>query len=101
MEKAYFGPNIVTNKQKLQRIQDILALSLGAGAGIIGLESLWGFIFYVLGISLGNLSFYVVCLKGEPTNFFENPLKEIYFDSLFSSISGYVMTWCLVSALMK
>lgn len=101
MELSTFGPNISTNKQKLQRIQDILALSLGAAAGIIGLESMWGFLFYILGITLGNIFFFLICSGTSSESYFQSPFKEVLLDGMLSSISGFVMVWCLVYALVK
>lgn len=101
MDTIYYQPNITTNKQNLQRVQDIMSLALGVGAGVLCLESLLGFLFFLVGFSLSNLSFFVLCCQGEPQTFFKNPFKEIFLDGIVSSLAGYVMMWCLTYALVK
>lgn len=101
MDPLYFEPNITANKHKLQRVQDVASLALGVGCGVLGLESLNGFWFYLVGFSLSNFSFYMLCCQGSPEEFFKNPLKEIFVDGLFTSLAGYVMMWCLTYALVK
>lgn len=101
MDPIYFQPNIQSNKDKLQRIQDVMSLAFGVGAGILGLESFYGFLFFLVSFSLSNLSFFILCCQGEANLFFQNPLKEIFLDGITSSLAGYVMMWCLTYALVK
>lgn len=100
-ETIYFEANIAANKQKLQRVQDIMSLALGVGAGILGLESLYGFLFFLLGFSLSNLAFFVECCKGESKTFFTSPFRLIFLDGFFGGLAGYVMMWCLTYALVN
>lgn len=101
MAGTLYGPNVASNKQKLQRLQDIISLALGAAAGIVGLESLHGFLFFLVGITLTNATFYLVCCQGDAGAFFAAPYREIFVEGLSSSLAGYVMTWCLLFALVK
>ncbi|SGZ56966.1 CIC11C00000003653 [Sungouiella intermedia] len=101
MDPLYFPPNILANKQKLQRLQDVMSLALGVGAGVLCLESLNGFFFFLVTFSLSNLSFFLLCCEGKPESFFQNPWKEIFLDGISSSLAGYVMMWCLTYALVK
>lgn len=101
MDPIYFPPNIVANKQRLQRLQDVMSLALGVGAGVLCLESVVGFLFFLVAFSLSNLSFYLLCCEGKPSDFFKNPLSEIFLDGIASSLAGYVMMWCLTYALVK
>lgn len=101
METICYGQSIDINKKKLQHIHDILSLVLGIGSGILTLESISGFLFYIIGFTLTNLAFYTVCCQGQPKTFFKNPIKEIFIDGVFSNIAGYIMMWCLVYALVK
>lgn len=100
-EPIYFEPNVAANKQKLQRVQDIMSLALGVSAGILGLESLYGFLFFLVGFSLSNLGFFLECCKGEAQMFFISPFRQIFFDGFVGGLSGYVMMWCLTYALVN
>lgn len=97
----YFEPNIAVNKQKLQRVQDVMSLALGVSAGILNLESVYGFLFFLVAFSLSNLAFYLECCKGEADKYFESPSRQIFLDGLFPALSGYVMLWCLTYALVN
>ncbi|CAI5759306.1 unnamed protein product [Candida verbasci] len=97
----YYTPSIVANKHKLQHVQDVASLVLGVASGIMSLESINGFVFYFIGITLTNLLFYIICTEQQPYKFFKNPLHEIFIKDLFNNISGYIMMWCLIYALVK
>lgn len=100
-ETIYFEANVVANKQKLQRVQDVMSLALGVSAGILGLESGYGFLFFVVGFSLSNVAFLLECCKGESALFFTSPFRLIFLDGFFGGLSGYVMMWCLTYALVN
>lgn len=100
-EKSLYKPNVDFNKQQLQRLQDITCLALGVAAGALGLESLAGVALYLVGMTVSNLSFYVLCCEGKPELFFAAPLREIFVDQVPSGVAGYVMMWCLTYALVK
>lgn len=100
-DTIYNTANMEANKKKLQHVHDIMALALGVGAGVLTLESLYGFLFYALGITLTNAAFYVVCCQGKADEFFRSPLQEIFIDGIPSNIAGFTMMWCLVFALVK
>lgn len=100
-EKFYYQPSIEANKQKLQHIHDVASLALGVGSGILTLESLNGFLFYLIGITLTNLVFYIICGENRPGKYFKSPLQEVFLNGIFSNLSGFIMMWCLVYALVK
>lgn len=97
----YFEPNTVINKQKLQYVQDVSTLALGIGAGILGLESLYGVLFFITGFSLCNYAFFVMCCRSQPSVFFKNSTREIFLDGVVPAAPGYIMMWCLVHALIN
>lgn len=101
METIYFQPNILANKGKLLYVQDVMSLALGVGAGVLGLESLSGFVFYLICFTLCNFSFYFFCCEGQERLFFRNPIKEIFLDGIPISLAGFIMMWCLTYALVK
>lgn len=100
-EKFYYQPSIEANKQKLQNIHDVASLALGVGSGILTLESLNGFIFYLVGITATNLLFYIICGESKPSKYFKSPIQEVFLNGIFSNLSGFIMMWCLVYALVK
>lgn len=101
VDQRYSLSSITSNKQKLQRLQDVMSLSLGIAAGVLGLESLGGFAFYLVGIIASDLSFLAICCQNSPGNFFVSPVKEVILEGLFTSLAGYVMMWCMTYALVK
>ncbi|EAZ63949.1 hypothetical protein PICST_52049 [Scheffersomyces stipitis CBS 6054] len=100
-DTIYYTPSIESNKQKLQHVHDIASLVLGVGSGVLTLESAYGFIFYVVGITLTNLLFYLICCEGQPHKFFKKPVQEVFLDGVLTNVAGYIMMWCLVYALVK
>lgn len=101
MDAIYFEPNASANKKKLQKLQDVMSLVYGVGVGVLGLESFYGFAVFLVGMFLSNALFYVICCQGEPQQFFRSPVKEVFVDGIFSSLSGFIMMWCLTYALVK
>ena len=100
-ETILYRPSIEANKQKLQHIHDISSLVLGIGCGILTLESIYGFLFYLVGFTVTNGIFYTICCEGNPKKFFNKPVQEIFFDGIFHNVSGFIMMWCLIYALVK
>jgi hypothetical protein len=101
MEVIDYGKNIDINVKKLQHVHDVVSLVLGIALGILMLESLQGFLFYVVGLSLTNCVFYLVCCQGTPKTFFKNPIHDIFVSSILTNVSGFIMMWCLVYALVS
>ncbi|OBA22229.1 hypothetical protein METBIDRAFT_39323 [Metschnikowia bicuspidata var. bicuspidata NRRL YB-4993] len=101
IEQVYYDAHLVSNKYKLQKLQDVMSLSLGIAAGTLGLESYSGIAFYLVGILASDFSFLVVCCEGTPKRFFVSPVREIFADNFISNFAGYIMMWCLTYALMK
>lgn len=100
-ETKLYKPNVDFNKQQLQTQQDVMCLALGVAAGVLGLESLAGVALYLVGMTLANLSFYLLCCEGKPELFFASPIKEIFVEKLPTGVAGFVMMWCLTFALVK
>ncbi|RLV96342.1 ER membrane protein complex subunit 6 [Spathaspora sp. JA1] len=101
IEEAYSTANIKSNKDKLQHVQDITSLVLGIVSGILTLESLYGFLLYVVGLTLANGLFYVLCGDGKVERYFKSPVQEIFVSGVVGNIPGFVMMWCLVYALVS
>ncbi|KAI5965755.1 uncharacterized protein KGF55_001118 [Candida pseudojiufengensis] len=99
--ESYSPFNITINKQKLQHIHDVSSLVLGIVAGIMTLESIYGFLFFLIGNFVTNIVFYVICTQGNSHKFFRNPIQEIFIEGIPTDIAGYIMMWCLIYALVK
>lgn len=100
MPDAYYLPHIKANVVKHSKVNDLSCLALGVAAGILTLELLRGFAFYLIGLVLINALFFIVCCEGNPTRFFKLPLSSAG-SAVLSNIPGFVMMWCLVYALVK
>ncbi|ODQ80670.1 hypothetical protein BABINDRAFT_12801 [Babjeviella inositovora NRRL Y-12698] len=95
-----YGPWIQLNQKSLQHIHDIASLGLGTAAGILRLESLWGFALFLGGMTAVNGCIWFLLTEGKPGQYFENPQQLIFLNGLGSGVAGYAMMWCLVSALV-
>lgn len=100
-EPLYYAPSIDANRKKLQQVQDVVSLALGVAAGILTLELVGGFVLYAIGFTLANTAFWAYCCGTKGEQFFQKPVNEIFVQGVASSVPGYVMMWCLVSALVK
>ncbi|ODV78407.1 uncharacterized protein CANTADRAFT_52832 [Suhomyces tanzawaensis NRRL Y-17324] len=100
-ETIYYNGSIQSNKQKLGRVRDISSLALGVGCGILALESLVGFGFYIVGTTLTNLLFIWICCGSEPSKFFVSPKRELLLEGVVENVPGFVMMWCLVYAIVS
>lgn len=103
-DTIYYGASIEENKKKLGSVQDITSLALGVGAGILAPEPIYGFLFYFIGYTVSNITFFITCcqgLQGKAGQFYRSPVKEIFVDNLLHNIPEFIMMWCLVYALVK
>lgn len=100
LEELY-TPNIDANRKKLQHVHDVVSLTLGVVAGVLALESLHGFLFYVAGLTVVNTVFVAVACEGQVARFFPNSWYDVFVTGISTNLAGYVMMWCLVYALVK
>ena len=85
---------------------------LGAAAGILGLESYAGFLFYAIFTLLTTALFYLVRVVGGAssssssssapgaTRYFRTRY-EVWTGGLFAGLPGYVLTWTLFYGLVR
>lgn len=100
-ETIFYIASIEANKKKLQHVHDIMSLALGVGAGVLTLESIYGFLFYITGFTIVNFAFHQICCQGKAKEYFRKPFHEIFVDGVASNVAGFLMMWCLVFALVK
>lgn len=92
--------NVAANKKRLLRLQDSTSLVMGFAAGILQLESLKGFYMFVGSfISVGLLYVTWIC-QLKPNRFYQSPIQEIFMDSFFREMMGFVMAWTFSYALV-
>jgi ER membrane protein complex subunit 6 len=60
----------IINLQVLSNLRSLTSFLLGISAAILNLESLSGFLYYILGSSLVSLLIHFLLAKGEPGKYF-------------------------------
>ncbi|QLG70608.1 hypothetical protein HG535_0A05490 [Zygotorulaspora mrakii] len=92
--------NIIRNKKKLEKLQDSTSLVIGLGAGILQFESLQGFYMFIGSYILIGVLFSIWVCQCKPSQFFQSPVQEIFFQSFFRELTGFVMSWTFSYALI-
>ncbi len=92
--------NVVDNKKRLLFVQDSSALVLGLVAGFLQIESVHGFIWFLILYNLINVIYIVWICQLQPGKFYQSPLQDIFFESFFREITGFVMAWTFGYALI-
>ncbi|KAI5861729.1 Rab5-interacting protein-domain-containing protein [Durotheca rogersii] len=96
--------------QALSNLQTLTASIFGAAAGILGLESYAGFLFYLALTAVTTLLFYAIRVAPESLAAGHAPLDtsryfrsryEFWAGGLFSGLAGYVLTWTLFYGLVR
>lgn len=92
--------NVAANKKRLLRLQDSTSLVVGLAAGILQLESLNGFYMFIGSFfSIGALYIVWIC-QLKPHKYYQSPVQEIFFESFFRELMGFVMAWTFSYALI-
>ncbi|CCE92677.1 Emc6p TDEL_0E04340 [Torulaspora delbrueckii] len=92
--------NVVANKKRLLRLQDSTSLTMGLAAGILQLESLKGFYMFVASFMSIGLLYVVWICQLKPSKYYQSPIQEIFMDSFFRELMGFVMAWTFSYALV-
>ncbi|AET40963.1 Emc6p Ecym_7111 [Eremothecium cymbalariae DBVPG len=88
------------NKSRLLYVHDLTSLVFGCGAGILQLESQKGFGMFIASYIFVSLLFVVWICQLNPQKYFQNPVKDIFFNSLIRELAGFVMSWTFTYALL-
>ncbi|RYP30156.1 hypothetical protein DL767_006404 [Monosporascus sp. MG133] len=103
--------SVMHNSKALSNLQSLTASIFGAAAGILGLESYDGFLFYLVFTVLSTLLFYAV--RVAPTSLGSGGLGifdtsryfrskyEFWAGGLFGGLPGYILTWTLFYGLVR
>ena len=105
------------NTRILSNTRSISALLLGIAAGILGLESLNGFLFYFISQQLISSLFYFLLISGQAEDYFAGSVTEIrkgkgkragawkdvwFGGGLFTeALSGFVLGWAGVGGVIR
>ncbi|ODQ66591.1 hypothetical protein NADFUDRAFT_23312, partial [Nadsonia fulvescens var. elongata DSM 6958] len=84
----------------VQKVRNITSLTIGVGAGILRLESYWGFLFYLLMATFVSVLLHFVLAKGKPEIYFLKPVQEIWINDVLSGLSSFVLSWTLFYGLV-
>ncbi|MCJ1437072.1 hypothetical protein MMC27_006457 [Xylographa pallens] len=89
------------NTQVISSIRSLTASLFGIAAGILGLESYPGFLFYLLGTLVVSALVWGVLAKGQPERFFESQISGLWARDVFGGLSSFVLTWTLFYGLVR
>lgn len=94
--------NVTHNSKTITDIRAITASVFGVAAGILGLENLYGFAFYLLGNLFVSLLMFFLAVERNPKAYFRSQL-DLWTAEVFggSSLSGFVLTWTLFYNLVR
>ncbi|MCJ1352861.1 MAG: hypothetical protein MMC33_002845 [Icmadophila ericetorum] len=89
------------NARVISQIRSLTASLFGVAAGIIGLESYPGFIFYLIGTLVVSGLIMVILAEGKPARFFESQLSGLWMKDVIGGLSSFVLTWTLFYGLVR
>ncbi|KAI1849244.1 hypothetical protein JX265_008655 [Neoarthrinium moseri] len=102
--------SVMHNTKALSNIQSLTASIFGVAAGILGLESYSGFLFYLIFSILTTMLFYTVrvaptSLKSglgpfDTSRYFRTQY-EFWTGGIFGGLAGYILTWTLFYGLVR
>ncbi|KAL7628585.1 hypothetical protein AAE478_000100 [Parahypoxylon ruwenzoriense] len=102
--------SVIHNTKALSNLQTLTASIFGAAAGILGLESYSGFLFYFVLTILTTVLFYTI--RVAPTSLgaghglfdtsrYFRTKYEFWAGGLFTGLAGYILTWTLFYGLVR
>ncbi|POS80765.1 hypothetical protein DHEL01_v200852 [Diaporthe helianthi] len=102
--------SVMHNTKALANLQSLTASLFGVAAGILGLESYAGFLFYIGFTLLTAVLFYAIRVApaslsaGKPvfdtSRYFRGQL-ELWTSGLSGGLAGFVLTWTLFYGLVR
>ncbi|KAI1401028.1 Rab5-interacting protein-domain-containing protein [Hypoxylon fuscum] len=102
--------SVIHNTKALSNLQALTASIFGAAAGILGLESYGGFLFYFVFTILTTVLFYTIRVAPTSTKaghslfdtsrYFRTQY-EFWAGGLFTGLAGYILTWTLFYGLVR
>lgn len=83
------------NWQSIEFVRNVASLTFGILAGILRLESQYGFIFYFVSSTFVSSLIYLVMTGSEPSKYFVSPTSDVWFSEIFGGLSSFILTWTL------
>lgn len=93
--------SLTPNSQVLSNLRSLTASLFGVAAGILGLESYPGFMFYLFGTLVVSLLVYFTLAEARPTRYFQSQLSDLWGAELLGGLSSFVLTWTLFYGLVR
>ncbi|PMD51753.1 uncharacterized protein K444DRAFT_574504 [Hyaloscypha bicolor E] len=93
--------SVLHNTKTLTTLHNLTASLFGVGAGILGLESYLGFVFYLIFSLITSALVYAFRVRpGIVKEYFRSSI-ELWTGGLFEGLSGFVLTWTLFYGLVR
>ncbi|KAK4188540.1 ER membrane protein complex subunit 6 [Podospora australis] len=102
--------SLVHNTRTLVNLQSLTASLFGVSAGILGLESYSGFLYYLIFSLITSALFYVVRVAPtsiasekpplDTSRYFRGPV-EFWTGGLMNGLAGFILTWTLFYGLVS
>ncbi|KAJ4295966.1 hypothetical protein N0V88_004668 [Collariella sp. IMI 366227] len=102
--------SLMQNSKTLYNLQSLTASLFGVSAGILGLESYAGFLFYIVFSLLTAVLFYMLRVAptslaaGKPvldtSRYFKGSF-EFWAGGLMNGLAGFILTWTLFYGLVR
>ncbi|KAK3310509.1 Rab5-interacting protein-domain-containing protein [Chaetomium strumarium] len=102
--------SLMHNSRTLYNLQSLTASLFGISAGILGLESYSGFLFYLVFSLLTAVLFYLVRVAPsslaagksplDTSRYFRGPF-EFWAGGLMNGLAGFILTWTLLYGLVR
>ncbi|KAA6415450.1 MAG: duf786 family [Lasallia pustulata] len=89
------------NARVLSNIRSLTASLFGVAAGILGLESYPGFLFYLCGTFVVSVLVYFTLAEARPTTYFQSQMSDLWGAELLGGLSSFVLTWTLFYGLVR
>ncbi|KAF8543893.1 Rab5-interacting protein-domain-containing protein [Trichophaea hybrida] len=96
------GENVIHNTKTITDIRSLTSSVLGVAAGILGLESLMGFAFYLVGSFFVSVLMLFLLANGQSKHYFRGS-ADIWTHEVFGTtcLSSFVLTWTLFYNLVR
>ncbi|KAK9477613.1 Rab5-interacting protein-domain-containing protein [Lipomyces japonicus] len=95
----YAPESLQSNAKALYQIRSVTSTVFGISAGILGLEAIYGFVFYFAGTILVSLLCFLLLTHGKPGQFFLKS-SDVWTRNAFTGLSSFVLTWTLFYGLV-
>ncbi|OMJ16252.1 ER membrane protein complex subunit 6 [Smittium culicis] len=99
-ERAHNDAVVGKNRFLLANINTLVVWAIGAAAGILGLTSYKGFIFFAVFWLLNSAILIAFKCGFKHQLYFKDALSELVYGSAFGSLLTYILVWTLFYGLI-